>query len=128
MTKVAICHVEAALSRLNIHHREFPYSKGKFYLCTIPSYGITFDIIYDENGSFKMWRFVGTSSTDMIGTRQEYRKSNAALGLEVTDEGDVSLYAKCLIDYKDPNAEKRILKIVKGYTEMITQLYSPFHS
>ena len=112
----------AALSRLGILYRDLPCRNGELYFCTIPSNGITFDLQYSKDGTIRLWRFVSTTTISKAGVRCEYRKQNyphAVIGIEVTDEGDISLFAEQKIDGDDPRSEARFLKMLHGYTELI---------
>ncbi len=123
MTNTTAFFAEAALNHLSIHYRELPYRDGAFYFCKI-SDGLTFDLQLRDNGTIKMWRFVGTAPISNAGVRYEYRKPeypHIAIGVEVTDEGDVSFYAEQDISVDNSRREERIFKMIKGYTELITR-------
>lgn len=113
---------EAALRRLNINFRYFPCRNGRFYFCEPPSGGLSFDLQFNEDSNIKLWRFVGAAHPSKAGKRIEYRKPecpHSAIGLKVTDDGDVCLYAEQLLDPDDFQKEKRIIQMIKGYLELI---------
>lgn len=125
MTNTVTPIAEAALNRLGITHRDLPCRNGEFYFCTIPSTGTTFDLQCGEDDTIRLWRFVDTTSLSKAGMRCEYRKPShphTVIGLEVTDEGDVSLYAEQRIDGNAPQRESRIVRMIEGYTSMVSNM------
>lgn len=123
--KLTACHesVLAAFDCLGIHYRGYPCKGGTLYFCTIPASGLTFDLKYREDGTIKLWRFVGTAPVSKPAVKYEYRRPGApcsAVGIEITDDGDISLYAEQTIDENDADRNARIKRIISGYVK-ITQ-------
>ena len=111
------------LDRLRIKYRKLPCRDGAFYYCTIPSNGYTFDLqCEDKDNTVRIWRFIGTAPLSKAGRRCEYRNPHypwAVIGMEVTDEGDVSFYAEQKIEMTDRKSAARIDKMISGYIDMI---------
>ena len=111
------------LDRLRIKYRKLPCRDGAFYYCTIPFNGYTFDLqCGDKDNTVRIWRFIGTAPLSKAGRRCEYRNPHypwAVIGMEVTDEGDVSFYAEQKIEMTDRKSAARIDKMISGYIEMI---------
>lgn len=125
MSNTDVSTVRAVLSRLGIDYRDFPCRNGEFYFCTIPEKKLNFDIQYEENGLIRLWRFIGTASASKAGKRCEYRASkypSAVVGMEVTDEGDVSFYAEQKIDVTDAKCAVRIDRMISRYINMISEV------
>lgn len=61
---------------------------------------------------------------DKVDTRFVYCRANTALGVQITDEGDVKLFAAYRYDRKAPDIAQRTRKMLAGYTDMITQYES----
>lgn len=113
---------ESALRRLDIPYRRACLKEGIMYFCSLPS-ELTFDIFMGSDGSMKLWRFVGSAPVSEAGMRCEYRRPDhpdTAIGFEVTDEGDLCLYAKQIVDTGNPLRERRIFRMIAGYSKMIT--------
>lgn len=56
------------------------------------SNGISFDIKLTDDGTVRLWRFVGNAPIFKAGKRCEYRRPeypHAVVGVEITDEGDL---------------------------------------
>ena len=122
MTNTDVSTLGAALSRLGINYRDFPCRSGEFYFCTIPEKKLTFDIRYEENGLIRLWRFIGTAPASKAGKRCEYRASkypSAVVGMEVTDEGDVSFYAEQKVDTTDSRSAARIDRMISSYINLL---------
>lgn len=111
------------LDRLRIKYRKLPCRDGAFYYCTIPFNGYTFDLqCEDKDNTVRIWRFIGTAPLSKAGRRCEYRNPHypwAVIGMEVTDEGDVSFYAEQKIEMTDRKSAARIDKMISGYIDMI---------
>lgn len=111
------------LDRLRIKYRKLPCRDGAFYYCTIPFNGYTFDLqCGDKDNTVRIWRFIGTAPLSKAGRRCEYRNPHypwAVIGMEVTDEGDVSFYAEQKIEMTDRKSAARIDKMISGYIDMI---------
>ena len=89
--------------------------------CTIPEKKLTFDIQYEDNGLIRLWRFIGTAPASKAGKRCEYRASkypSAVVGMEVTDEGDVSFYAEQKVDITDSRSAVHIDKMISRYINL----------
>lgn len=115
----------ATLNSLGIRYRKLPSRTGEFFFCTIPSNGITFDLQYGDDDTICLWRFVGTASLSKAGMRCEYRKPSyphTVLGLEVTNEGDVSLYAEQIVERGDSHREEKLVRMIEGYVSMISNV------
>lgn len=113
---------EAALRRLDIPYRRACLKDGTLYFCSL-SGERTFDIFMGSDGRMKLWRFVSSVPVSEAGMRCEYRRPDhpdTAIGFEVTDEGDLCLYAEQRVDADSPLRERRIFRMIAGYSEMIT--------
>lgn len=121
MSNTNVSTLGAALSRLGINYRDFPCRSGEFYFCTIPEKKLTFDIQYEDNGLIRLWRFIGTAPASKAGRRCEYRTSkspHAVVGMEVTDEGDISFYAEQKVDITDSRSTVRIDRMISSYINL----------
>ena len=121
MSNTNVSTLGGALSRLGINYRDFPCRSGEFYFCTIPEKKLTFDIQYEDNGLIRLWRFIGTAPASKAGKRCEYRASkypSAVVGMEVTDEGDVSFYAEQKVDITDSRSAVHIDKMISRYINL----------
>ena len=116
---------DAALNQLGISHCEFPYRNGGLLFCKIPSTKMTFDLQYSQDGTVRLWRFVGCTEPSKAGMRCEYRDPNhphSIIGVEVSDESEVMLYAEQLFACDDKQREKRLIKMIEGYLKLISNL------
>lgn len=121
MSNTDVSTLGAALSRLGINYRDFPCRSGQFYFCTIPEKKLTFDIRYEDNGLIRLWRFIGIAPVSKAGSRCEYRASkspHAVVGMEVTDEGDISFYAEQKVDITDSRSAVRIDRMISNYINL----------
>lgn len=121
MSNTDVSTLGAALNRLGINYRDFPCRSGEFYFCTIPEKKLTFDIQYEDNGLIRLWRFIGTAPASKAGKRCEYRASkspHAVVGMEVTDEGDISFYAEQKVDITDSRSAVHIDRMISSYTNL----------
>lgn len=121
MSNTNVSTLGAAFSRLGIKYRDFPCRSGEFYFCTIPEKKLTFDIQYEDNGLIRLWRFIGAAPASKAGRRCEYRTSkfpHAVVGMEVTDEGDISFYAEQKVDITDSRSAVRIDRMISGYINL----------
>lgn len=125
MTKsVTITLAEAALNQLHNIYRKIDFTNGSLFFCTMPN-GLTFDLFAGTNGSIRLWRFIASVPIDKSGVRFMCRKPeypNMAIGFETTEEGDLSLFAEQTVDADDPKKEHRILKMIDGYSEMVSTM------
>lgn len=122
MSNADVSTLGATLSRLGINYRDFPCRSGEFYFCTIPEKKLTFDLQYGENGLIRLWRFIGKAPTSKVGRRCEYRASqcpSAVVGIEVTDECDISFYAEQKVDITDSRNIARIDRMISGYVNLL---------
>ena len=86
-----------------------------------PRKKLTFDIQYEGNGLIRLWRFIGTAPASKAGRRCEYRTSkspHAVVGMEVTDEGDISFYAEQKVDITDSRSAVRIDRMISRYINL----------
>lgn len=114
--------MQRVLDYLNIKYRKIDFKNGELYFCTLPSQ-LTFDLFEGIDGTIKLWSFVGSVPVSKAGMRCEYRSPDhpdTAIGFEVTDEGDLCLYAEQMVDADSPLRERRIFRMIAGYSEMIT--------
>lgn len=123
--KQTVCmnSARAALGSLGIRYRELQSRSGYYYFCTNTAGGRTFALEQKEDGTFRLWRFVGAAARSKAGMLWEYRSPDnphAVIGMEVTEEGDVSLYVRQIIARDDPHSETRILQMIEGFTELIS--------
>lgn len=119
-----LVNAKGTLNRLHITYREHPCRNGRFYCCKKPD-GISFDIKIDDQGIIRLWRFIGTASLSKSGSRCEYRNPQhpgSVVGMEVTDEGDVSFYAEQKIDVTDTRCAARIDRMISRYVNMISDV------
>lgn len=112
--------IEEALDRLDIQYRRLPIKQEAFYFCTL-SNGLAFNLRFAV-GNIKMWRFIGVLKHFKAGTRVEKYKKEIVIGLEVTDEGDISFYAMQKFECGDFQQEKRLMKMLSDYTRMICRI------
>ena len=121
MSQTNVSTLGATLSRLGINYRDFPCRSGEFYFCTIPEKKLTFDIQYENNGLIRLWHFIGTAPASKAGRRCEYRTAkspHAVVGMEVTDEGDISFYAEQKVDITDSRSAVRINRMISSYINL----------
>lgn len=124
---MAVCdliNAKGTLKRLHIAYRELPCRNGWFYCCKNPD-GISFDIKIDNQGMIRLWRFIGTAPLSKSGSRCEYRNPQqpySVVGMEVTDDGDVSFYAEQKIDATDVKCASRIDRMISRYINMISEV------
>lgn len=90
------------------------------YFCMLPN-GLTFDLLCSDHGTIQMWRFIDTAPLVKAGIRYICSKANATLGVEITDEGDVKLFAEFHCVHQNNDFTQDINKILTGYIDMITQ-------
>ena len=112
------------LKRLHITYKEFPCRTGGLFLCKKPD-GISFDIKIDDNGFIRLWRFIGKAPLSKSGSRCEYRnphKPFSVVGMEVTDEGDVSFYAESKLDLTDAKSAVQVDRMISRYINMISNI------
>lgn len=124
MTVCDLVNAKGTLSRLHIAYRELPCRNGWFYYCKKPD-GVSFDIKIDDHGIIRLWKFIGTAPLSKSGNRCEYRNSQqpcSAVGIEVTDEGDVSFYAEQKVDVIDAKSAARIDRMISCYINMISDV------
>lgn len=122
MSNTNVSTLGTILSRHGINYRDFPCRSGEFYFCTIPEKKLTFDLQYNENGLMRLWRFVGEAPASKAGRRCEYRASQypyTVVGIEVTDEGDISFYAEQKVDINDSRNIARIDRMISGYVNLL---------
>lgn len=115
---------EAMLSRLHISYRKIPVRNGTIYFCSIPN-KCTFDLLINDTGEIKLWSFIGECSPSKAGICYEYRNSkqpNAAIGVEITRDGDISFYAESAFEEGFFLHENRIQHFFDWYTTQISNL------
>lgn len=117
-----LVNAKETLNRLHITYRELPCKNGWFYFCKKPD-GVSFDIKIDNTGIIRLWKFIGTAPLSKSGSRCEYcnpQRPCSVVGMEVTDEGDVSFYAEQKIDINDVKCAARIDRMISRYINMIS--------
>lgn len=117
---------QSVLGDLDVKYRKSAFSDGTLYFCTLPNQ-LTFDLFEGKDGSIKLWRFVGAVPISRAGMRCEYHKPDrpdAAIGLEVTGEGDLCFYAQQRIAEDDLRKEARIRRMVNGYIKTVSTMDS----
>ena len=122
MENTVIDILETELNRLQIKYRKLPTRSGAFYYCKMPTNGYTFDLQCDDQGNIQIWKFIGTAPLSKAGNRYEYRDSKdpcAVVGVEVTDEGDVSFFAEQKMDVASCDSDHRIGSMIRGYINII---------
>jgi hypothetical protein len=118
-----IPNIETTLNSLDIEYRKINIKDGVIYFCFSLNTD-TFNLFAKNDGTIKLWRFVGIAPLEKAITKWEYRRSNnpyMAIGLEITDEGDVDLYAEEFIDMNAPEKDHLIRKLITGYSNIISE-------
>ena len=114
------------LHRLGIPCHPYPCRSGEFYFCTVPTdSSITFNLKFTANRTIRLWRFIGTAPPAEAGSRWEYRKPDgpqAVIGLEVTAEGDICLFAEQELEAQGTQCQARIIRMLLGYIRLISSL------
>ena len=114
------------LQHLGIPCQPYPCRNGEFYFCTVPTdKRITFNLRVSPNRTIRLWRFIGTAPLSAAGRRWEYRKPGsprALIGLEVTAEGDVCLFAEQDLEPQGAQNRARIARMLVGYIHLIASL------
>lgn len=112
-----------ALEYLGVQYRPILLPHGCLCFCTMTG-GLTFNLFMGSEGQVSLWRFVGTASLNSAGGRLEFCRSVAQqsmAGLEVTEEGEVRLYAQQVIcDSK--TKESRIVKIICEFCALMSDI------
>lgn len=124
MAACDLVNAKGTLNRLHIAYRELPCRNGWFYCCK-KNDGISFNIKIDDYGMIRLWKFIGTAPLSKSGSRCEYCNSQhpcSVVGIEVTDEGDVSFYAEKKIDVTDVKCAARIDRMISRYINMISEV------
>lgn len=109
--------IEIALLESGVRYRKLG---DDVYFCMLLN-GLTFDLRCSDGDTLRMWRFVDSDPISKAGTRFVCCRANATLGVEITEEGEVELFAEYRYDYKSPDIEQRIRKMLTGYIDMIMQ-------
>lgn len=112
--------IELSLLEFGVRYRKLG---DDLYFCMLPN-GLTFDLRCSDDGTLRMWRFVDSTPMAKSGTRFVCCRANAALGIEITDEGDLELFAEYQYNQRVLNAEQRIYKMLVGYIDVITHYES----
>ena len=118
---------QAVLWDLGIYHRKFSCEQGMLYFCSLPN-GMTFDLLAGNDGTVKLWRFVADLPDQGSYIKWEYQNPDwrgLAVGLEITQEGDVCLYAQQQLAVQDPHSRGRLQAIIRGYMKMMMYLQKP---
>ena len=113
--------VEALLSQLDVDYRKLNLKNGHLYFCTL-SNKITFNLRLEGDGTVTLWRFIGCIQSLQGGTQVEYRKRKMTVGLEVTDEGDLSFYVKNHFKTGNMDVGKQLKKMLSIYADVITHI------
>ena len=116
----------SVLQRLGIPCRPYTCRTGEFYFCTVPAdKNITFNLRFSPNLTIRLWRFIGTAPLSAARHRWEYRNPDvpqAVIGLEVTAEGDVCLFAEQDLEPQGAQNRARIARMLVGYIHLIASL------
>lgn len=112
--------IELALLEVGVCYRKLG---DGLYFCMLPN-GLTFDLMHSDGKTIRMWRFIDSAPLPKAGIRFVCCRANATLGVEITDEGEVELFAEYRYDRKSPDIEQRIRKMLAGYIDMIMQYKS----
>ena len=86
---------------------------------------LTFDIKLTDDGTVRLWRFVGNAPISKAGKRCEYRRPeypHAVVEVEITDEGDLCFFAELKIDPSDSEREICITHMIESYLSVITNM------
>lgn len=116
---------EESLKRLLIAYRVLPCKNGWFYYCKNTANGISFDIKLTDDGTVRLWRFVGNAPISKAGKCCEYRRPeypHAVVGVEITDEGDLCFYAELKIDPSESDSEINMAHMIESYLSVITNM------
>ena len=97
--------VEEAARQLQITLRQLRQAQGTLYFCTLPS-----GRLVDGSGWEK----------DRRMECRDPSRNGPAVGVEPTGEGTLRIYAEQHIDPEEPDPEKKILKLLRGYAELIS--------
>ncbi len=119
-----ITTINEIFSDNRISFRRIDFKNGALYFCTTP-FGRTFNLQLKNNQSIKIWSFVGSVSVKNINVRYVYKKPNDSsltVGIEVTDEGDISFYVLQVLDIKHPKSRIRLL--IESYSKVISDTVS----
>jgi hypothetical protein len=123
MLKTTTDIARAVLERLSVNIRQFVCKDGVLFFCRNPGNDLTFDLKIIEDKTIRLWRYVSSTSISNAGARFEYCNPcipNFSIGIEVTEEGNVTLYAELKIEKDDPQKAVTIEKIITGYIKLIS--------
>lgn len=115
-----ITTINEILTDNRISFRKIDYRNGTLYLCRTP-FGQTFNLRLKNNQSIKIWSFVGSVPVKNINVRYVYKKpadSSSTVGIEITDEGDISFYVLQTLDLK--HDKSRIRSLIESYSKVIS--------
>lgn len=118
---INISVIDSVLTELGMKYRRFEVENTVLLFCTLPN-GRVYDLSVDKDGCIKLWQFIGDASTSQYDMRIVCRRSEypcAAVGFEVTDEGNICFYAELKVNFNNPNTAEQIYKLIKGYCEII---------
>lgn len=105
--------------------REIDYRDGILYFCKTP-FGQMFNLRFGNNQSIKIWSFIGTTSIGRVGTKYEWKNDNDSypiVGIEITDDGDLSFYMTDILD-DDTTDRDKIQSLITTYANMIPHILS----
>lgn len=125
MATTSKCNIEATLIRLGIRYRKTSLEDGNIYFCSLSNY--TFNLFVSNDEKIKLWSFISTVPLAQAGVRFEYHKAelpSALIGIEVTEEGDLCLYAEQTITREKSQQEYQVYMVVSSYFKVISNLKS----
>ena len=102
--------IENALSQLDVTYKKYPYKYGSIYFCSSHD-NITFDLLLSDKQAIKIWRYICFDTIVYPFSDKVYYSFNnidSEIGMESTDEGDISLYANQTIN--DDKSKKKVFK------------------
>lgn len=112
-----------SLEYLGIRYRAALLPRGCLCFCTLTG-GLTFNLFMGSDGQVRLWRFVGTATMNSAGTGVAFRRGDTlpvAVGFEVTEEGDIRLYARQLLPDSEAN-ENRMVRIIRAFCDLLSDL------
>lgn len=90
---------EGVFQALRIHYKKIRFPDSELFLCTSRD-GLTFNMELHPGQNVELWRFLRSNvPAGRTGSRIEYQTADHTLGLEITEERDLSFFSRqCLAD------------------------------
>lgn len=121
-----ITTINETFTNNRITFREINCRDGILYLCKT-SFGQTFNLHIRNNQSIKIWSFIGATSVDRAGTKYEWKNENDShpiVGVEITDDGDLSFYMTDIPAINEPTGRVKLKKIIITFLNMLSHILS----